>query len=432
MSDKKSIDMNLPKSIEYVIRTIEDGGFEAYAVGGCVRNRLMGIQPMDYDIATSARPEDIKGLFPKTFDTGIKHGTVTVVADKTNIEVTSFRIDGKYTDGRRPESVVFTSDLSLDLERRDFTMNAIAYGTKTGFVDFCGGMKDIENRLIRGVGEPGKRYGEDALRMLRAIRFAGQLGFEIEKETYKAISDNAALIKNISAERIRDETVKLILSDFPEKLEMMCDTGLAENIDTRLSEYLDKYLARVMPSVKLCEKSPGSRLALLFQYMEQTQLKRLLNLLKFDNKLSKEIMLCADMIGKEIPEEPSQIRRLLSHLGIDAFKEILYLKTLKAEAETGDTGIYTRISEVLEQIIRSGDCISMRQLRIDGDDLKKLGFPAGKRLGEALGRLFDAVLEEPSKNNEELLKAEAKKILAAQDSNEPPEASMNIKNITAR
>lgn len=195
--------MILPKNVSYIISKLEQAGFEAYAVGGCVRDTLLDRKPQDWDITTSAKPLQIKELLKKTIDTGIQHGTVTVMLDHVGYEVTTYRIDGEYEDNRHPKKVEFTDNLKLDLERRDFTINAMAYNDNRGLVDEFGGIKDLKDGIIRCVGDAGQRFDEDALRMLRAVRFAGQLGFAIEEKTREAIVERADHLKNISAERIR-------------------------------------------------------------------------------------------------------------------------------------------------------------------------------------------------------------------------------------
>ena len=204
--------MILPKNVSYIINKLEEAGYEAYAVGGCVRDTILNREPEDWDITTSAKPLEIKKIFKKTIDTGIQHGTVTVMLDHTGYEVTTYRIDGEYEDNRHPKSVEFTGNLKLDLERRDFTINAMAYNDTAGLVDEFDGEKDLEYGIIRCVGNTGKRFDEDALRMLRAVRFSGQLGFEIEPDTRQAIIDKAENLKKISAERIRVELTKLLIS----------------------------------------------------------------------------------------------------------------------------------------------------------------------------------------------------------------------------
>lgn len=220
--------MILPKHVSYIISKLEQAGYEAYAVGGCVRDTLLGRKPQDWDITTSAKPPEIKKLFKKTIDTGIQHGTVTVMLDHIGYEVTTYRIDGEYEDNRHPKQVEFTDNLKLDLERRDFTINAMAYNENRGIVDEFGGIKDLKDGIIRCVGDAGQRFDEDALRMLRAVRFAGQLGFEIEEKTRKAIVERAAHLENISAERIRVELTKLLVSKDAGRIRDAYDTGMTK------------------------------------------------------------------------------------------------------------------------------------------------------------------------------------------------------------
>ncbi len=222
------MEMILPEDVSYIINKLEDAGYEAYAVGGCVRDTILGRKPLDWDITTSAQPSFIKSCFKKTIDTGIQHGTVTVMIKDTGYEVTTYRIDGEYEDSRHPKSVEFTSSLRLDLERRDFTVNAMAFNNKTGLVDEFGGIQDLKDGIIRCVGDAKSRFGEDALRMLRAVRFSGQLGFDIEKKTLQAISEMAGNLKAVSAERIMTELGKLLVSDNPGKIREAHKTGLTK------------------------------------------------------------------------------------------------------------------------------------------------------------------------------------------------------------
>ena len=218
--------MNIPKDVCFIIECIEKNGFEGFVVGGCVRGYILSDNAKDWDITTNALPQEIKNIFSHTVDTGIKHGTVTVVLNNQNYEVTTYRIDGEYIDNRHPETVVFTTKIEEDLSRRDFTMNAIAYSKSKGYIDPFLGIQDIQKKIIKGVGDPDKRFKEDALRMMRAIRFSAQLGFEIEDDTLDAIKNNKELIKNISVERIREEFLKLINSEYIEKFYLLKHSGL--------------------------------------------------------------------------------------------------------------------------------------------------------------------------------------------------------------
>ena len=230
-----NIRINVPDKAKRVVNTIQAAGFEAYVVGGCVRDSILGRQPQDWDITTSAKPEQVKALFPRTIDTGLQHGTVTVMQDREGFEVTTYRIDGEYEDSRHPKEVVFTPNLEEDLKRRDFTINAMAYNEEKGLVDIFGGMEDIRLGRIRCVGRAEERCGEDALRMLRAIRFSAQLGYEIDEETKQGIRRLAPTLKNISAERIQTELVKMLVSPHPDYLRTAYDMGVTKVFSLNLT-----------------------------------------------------------------------------------------------------------------------------------------------------------------------------------------------------
>lgn len=220
--------IQLPGKVKCIIDTLEEAGFEAYAVGGCVRDSMLGRKPEDWDITTSASPWQVKELFPVTVDTGIKHGTVTVLIGHEGFEVTTYRIDGEYEDKRHPKEVLFTSDLLEDLKRRDFTINAMAYNDKKGLVDAFGGARDLEDKKIQCVGDPVERFTEDALRLMRAVRFSAQLGFSIEGRTKEVIPALAGNLADISEERIQTELVKLLVSGHPEELRTLYETGMTK------------------------------------------------------------------------------------------------------------------------------------------------------------------------------------------------------------
>ena len=222
----RNIKIEMPQAVKEIIERLESAGYEAFAVGGCVRDAVLGRVPADWDITTSAMPEEVKGLFSRTIDTGIQHGTVTVMKDHVGYEVTTYRIDGEYEDARHPKEVSFTSNLVEDLKRRDFTINAMAYNDRVGIVDEFDGIEDLEKGIIRCVGEAKDRFGEDALRMLRAVRFSAQLGFKIDETTKEAINELAPNLEKISAERIQAELVKLLVSDHPEYLRAAYETGI--------------------------------------------------------------------------------------------------------------------------------------------------------------------------------------------------------------
>ena len=235
-----TVRIRLPQKVHDIIETLQAAGYEAYAVGGCIRDSVLGKEPDDWDITTSAKPEEVKKLFRRTIDTGIMHGTVTVMMDKEGFEVTTYRIDGKYEDNRHPKDVTFTANLQEDLRRRDFTINAMAYNEKDGLIDIYEGLQDIDKGLIRCVGVAKERFREDALRMMRAVRFSAQLGYTIEDKTKEAIKELAPTLQNISAERIQTELVKLLVSDHPDYLKMAYETGIT---------------AQVLPEFDICMKT---------------------------------------------------------------------------------------------------------------------------------------------------------------------------------
>ena len=218
--------LEIPKNAETILHILEKAGYEAYVVGGCVRDSILGRSPDDWDITTSAKPEQVKALFHRTVDTGLQHGTVTVLMEKEGYEVTTYRVDGEYEDGRHPKEVTFTASLKEDLKRRDFTINAMAYNPSSGLVDLFGGLEDIERKIIRCVGDPLERFTEDALRIMRAVRFSAQLGFAIEEETRKALKVLAPNLKHVSAERIQVELVKLLMSPHPDYLRVAYEAGI--------------------------------------------------------------------------------------------------------------------------------------------------------------------------------------------------------------
>ncbi len=280
----ESININLPEDVKKIIRTIEENGFEAYAVGGCVRDSILGREPDDWDITTSARPEQVKSFFKKTIDTGIKHGTVTVMINHVGYEVTTYRIDGEYKDGRHPESVEFSAKLVDDLKRRDFTINAMAYNESHGFVDEFNGISDLNNKVIRCVGDSVERFSEDALRMMRAIRFSAQLGFEIEQSTYNAIVKLAPSIKQVSMERVQVEFLKTILSDNPNYIMEYHKTGLLKENLQYMDELLaGKYAKNVVAMLKYSKNNTIQRYSAVFNMGEPDKVKAELKALKLDN-----------------------------------------------------------------------------------------------------------------------------------------------------
>lgn len=380
-----------------ILEKLEENGYKAYVVGGCVRDYIMGIIPKDIDITTSAKPTDIKRIFKKTIDTGIEHGTVTVLIEKEPFEVTTFRIDGDYINNRKPESVIFTDDVYEDMLRRDFTMNAICYNDKEGFVDHFDGFLDIENKIIRGVGEPSKRFTEDALRMLRAIRFSGTTNFIIEENTYNAIIEKRELIKNISVERIREEFTKLLLSNNNEKVELLVTTKLIKYYRENLYNYMKNNMIDIIDYLKYSKKDIAYLYTALFIKMPSENVLTELKALKFDNKTIKAVHQISIYLSKNIEKTPYFIRKMVSEVGEYNAKAILYFK------EKLDNESYEKELNEINLISKNGYPINIKDLCVDGNFLKEKGITDGKEIGLCLKKLLDIVLENPNLNEIDVL-----------------------------
>lgn len=397
--------MNIPKDVYYIIENIEKNGFEGFVVGGCVRDYILSDSAKDWDITTDALPEQIKSIFNHTVDTGIKHGTVTVVLNKENYEITTYRIDGEYNDSRHPETVTFTKKIEEDLSRRDFTMNAIAYNKTKGYVDPFLGIKDIENKLIKGVGDADKRFKEDALRMMRGVRFSAQLGFEIEEKTFKAIQDNKELIKNISVERIREEFLKLIKSEYIEKIYLLKESGLLDFILPEIKPIFEN-LNKNVHILKFLEKD--LRLAFLLSHLDEETGIIILKRFKFDNKTINEIKIILRYFNNDFIDNRTETRKLMHKIEPEIFKKIVSIKFAINRIENNliECKKFDNIYDEIEDVIRKGQCYSLKDLAINGDDLKEIGITNGKQIGEFLKFALNIVLEKPEKNNKEtLLKA---------------------------
>ena len=390
--------IQLPYEVEWVIGKIRDAGYEAFAVGGCVRDTLLGRTPEDWDVTTSARPEAVKAIFERTVDTGLQHGTVTVLKNRKGYEVTTYRIDGEYHDGRHPDSVEFTPDLLEDLKRRDFTINAMAYSHETGIVDEFGGMEDLKAGIVRCVGRPEDRFTEDALRLLRALRFSAQLGFEIEESTYAAIKTIAPNLAKVSKERVQAELTKLLLSAHPERILLLKETGLSAQIvpgfDAVFAPALFSKLSR-LPA----EKSLRWAGFLLCQSTKQAE--AVLKGLKMDNETIGNVSRMIEGAKETLPLEKPAVRRAMSRYTPYQLEGALKLKELMGSPDAGE------IRRLREEIIRDGDCVSLKDLAVKGRDLLEAGVERGPMVGEILNHLFDLVLLYPEKNDRELLLKEA-------------------------
>lgn len=394
-----------------IIKQLEENGFEAFFVGGCVRDYVLNKKAKDWDITTNALPEDIKKIFDNTIDTGIEHGTVTVVLNKKNFEVTTYRIDGEYCNFRHPKQVFFSDKIYEDLSRRDFTINAIAFNEEKGFVDPFFGLEDIKKRIIKGVGEPNKRFNEDALRMLRAIRFSAQLGFKIEEKTFLAIKDNAHLIKNISVERIREEFVKLISSKHIKEIVNLKSTGILDFFLPEIDYFFDDNFEKNLDVLKNLNKDYVLILVFLFKDLGYIQTESILKRLKFDNNTIKQVKSILKNIDIKLIDNINETRRLMSKIDPNILKKIVLLnfaialscknlflcKTLE--------NVYDEINEV----ILKKQCFCLKDLNINGEDLKNIGITNGIEIGKILNDCLNLVVLNPSMNKKETLLQKVKK-----------------------
>lgn len=365
----------MPSYVRVLLERLTAAGYEAYIVGGCVRDLLMGKEPSDWDVCTSALPKQIKDCFKdkKTVDTGIAHGTVTVFSEEQPVEITTYRIDGDYRDGRHPASVSFTKSLEEDLKRRDFTMNAMAYHFEQGLIDLFGGRQAVSARIVAAVGEPERRFKEDALRIMRGLRFAAVLGFEIEERTLTAMFACADLLKQISKERISEELAKLLLGDFADSVLENCGEILkvaAEGIEAAKVSHLPKVLSL--------------RLAAVFPENTETCLRKL----SFSGRIAAEGAVLSRLLNSTPPGSETEIKKLMQAEGDHITR--LYLAALGREAEA-------------ERILASGACRNLRQLAVNGKDLIEAGIPSGKAVGEMLNRLLMQVIEGSLPNEREVL-----------------------------
>ena len=397
--------MRLPSNVTRIIDILNSGGHEAYVVGGCVRDALMGRAPEDFDITTSATPDQVKTHFSHTADTGVAHGTVTVIYGDRSFEVTTFRQDGTYLDNRRPSHVTFTASLRDDLSRRDFTMNAIAFHPDVGFVDPFGGAADIASGSIRCVGEPSRRFGEDALRMLRAVRFAAQFSFAIEPATYAAIRENAHTLAKISAERIRVELVKLLISGDSARFADLLATGLWQAIDPASLPHFIGSFHRIQPLLAVCDAKAHNRLSLFLLHLDDAEVFRLLRRLKFDNLTIKTVRTLVNAANQTLGTDAYSVRKALGTYGHDCLENILYLRRLIA-ADADDAEALSCIDKVhrhMARILADGDAYTLSALAINGNELKRLGISEGAQIGAILNCLLDEVCRDPSKNHPDQL-----------------------------
>lgn len=434
--------INLPEKVKYIIDTITAAGFEAYAVGGCIRDSILGRTPSDWDVTTSAKPSEVKQLFRRTIDTGIEHGTVTVMLDKEGFEITTYRIDGEYVDNRHPKEVIYTFLLIEDLKRRDLTINAMAYNEIDGLIDEFGGLQDIDKCVIKCVGDAKERFSEDALRIMRVVRFSAQLGYSIEENTKQAITQMVMNLESISAERIQVELVKLLVSSNPDYLRMAYETGVTAVILPEFDHAMctkqvhphhcysvGEHILHTLTHVS-CDKV--LRLAALFHdigkpntmtidkdgithfyghaEMSAKIAATILRRLRFDNDTTKKVVQLVTYHDYGNSEKPDIrfIRRAMNKIGEDIFPLLLQLKKADIMAQSD----YMREKklewlasweELYHVIIKEKQCVTLKNLDINGSDLIKAGVKPGKEIGELLNYLLDIVIECPEKNDKNVL-----------------------------
>jgi tRNA nucleotidyltransferase (CCA-adding enzyme) len=427
--------IKIPDEVLHILKVLSDNDFESYVVGGCVRDSLLGMEPEDWDIATDATPSEVVGVFDKTIETGMKHGTVTVLLNNESYEVTTFRLDGKYSDSRHPDNVVFTGSIKEDLGRRDFTINAIAYNPVIGIVDPYDGIKDIADSLIKTVGNPDRRFAEDGLRMIRAVRISAKHNFEIDKSTLESIKGNSILIKKISMERIRDELTGILVSPEPLKFILLRDTGLLQHLIPEFeicfhaiqnnpyhiynvavhSLYAvsfiesDKHLrwAMLLHDIgKPASKSRGEKGVEHFYGHPEKSVrisKGILKRLKFDNNFTDRVLRLIKQHDREIKASPEYVRRAVSKVGDDIFPDLLKVKEADCRAQNPDIienklEHINKIREIYENEKNQNKCMSLKELAINGNDLKNIGFSQGREIGITLNKLLQRVIKDPSLN----------------------------------
>ena len=430
----------LPRKVLMIINNLQLHGYEAFAVGGCVRDSILARRPEDWDITTSAKPEEIKKLFRKTVDTGIEHGTVTVLLGKDSFEVTTYRIDGAYEDSRHPKEVKFTNRLEEDLRRRDFTINAMAYNDEVRLVDVFGGMQDLNHHRIRCVGDPEERFSEDALRILRAVRFSAQLNFPIEPNTARAVKKLAPTLKEISAERIRTELVKLLVSPHPERIQDAFELGITRvilpewdamvGVEQHTPHHKYDVAEHTIRALKNVKRDKILRLTMLFHDMGKPAMKttdekgqdhfkghalvseeiarKILRRLKFDNDTVKTVTRLVCYHDYRIEATPQNVRRAMNRIGVELFPYYLAVRMADVKAQSP-----YRKREKIENIVEmrrlyqeallKDQCVTLRQLAVSGKDLMQLGMKPGRELGSMLSELLEYVIDDPERNDRDTL-----------------------------
>ncbi|MCF0146370.1 MAG: HD domain-containing protein [Eubacterium sp.] len=432
--------IRLPATVKLILDRLHTNGFEAYVVGGCVRDSILGRNPDDWDVTTSALPAQVKRLFHRTVDTGLQHGTVTVIVGSRACEVTTYRIDGTYTDSRHPDNVTFASSLSEDLRRRDFTINAMAYNEKEGLIDLYGGMKDLQRKKICCVGDAAERFSEDALRIMRAVRFSAQLHFGIDRLTALAMMDQVSRLKNVSAERICSELLKLICSDHPEYLKVAYEVGITRIVlpefdammetaqnspyhqynvgDHTLAAmqniYPDKVLRLTMllhdtgkPLTKTTDEFGTDHFKKHAPLSEKMAVD-ILSRLKLDNDTIDKVRVLVKYHDWRINPFEKEVRHALYAVSPELFPYLMAVQRADTMAKSSfmqkdRLNKIDKVEQLALEILERKDPIGLKDLAINGKDLLSLGIPAGPQIGDMLKESLDFVLDDPKRNEKELL-----------------------------
>ena len=441
--------ISIPDYVAGIIGKLQDNGFEAYAVGGCVRDSILGLEPNDWDVTTNALPQEVKRLFRRTVDIGIEHGTVKVMHKNDGVEITTYRIDGEYEDSRHPKEVTFTPDLKEDLRRRDFTINAMAYSNSTGLIDLFGGKEDLKTGIIRAVGDPKERFSEDALRILRALRFSARFKYDIEDETKQAMVLLAPTLSRISAERIREELEKMIVSDNPDRLRWAYIFGVTKVIfpewdammeckQTTPHHFTDvgdhtivamEYIVKNYSDIP----KPDRRILCLSTLLHdiakpvmkttgpdgidhfkghpekgEEMAVSVLQRLKYDNDTIRRVRKLVRYHDERPELTYPSVRRFISQVGVSNLDNLIRLKYADLYAHARylwDDKLYQveKFNEMYQTIRSNKDPLEIKDLAVDGEDLIREGIPAGPKIGEKLRQFLDCVLEDPSMNTKDKL-----------------------------
>lgn len=447
MRDISKMKLSIPDYVNDILKVLHKYGYKAYCVGGCVRDSILGVSPHDWDVCTNARTDDMMRVFKKAkmrvLETGIKHGTVTVLNNSKGVEVTTFRIDGKYTDHRRPDSVIFTSDLKADLSRRDFTVNAMAYSPKDGIIDLFGGYNDLVNRVLRTVGDPDERFNEDGLRIMRAIRFSATKNLTIDLDTLGSINRNKSLLKFISAERLNSELCKLLMTENTDRLLLLLMNPI-------VFETLKVFIPEIEPMINFMQNNPYHiydvwehtvrticatpvdrylRLSALFHDIGKpstytvdgtgighfkghpTVSADIAHNIMFRLRFSNSDINMVDIIVRnheffhDSNISKAAIKRLINKVGVDAARWVIDLNRADIIGQgTGlDRGdVLDKYEDIINEIVNDNEALSLKDLAVNGNDIMNLGCK-GKEVGEVLNYLLQLVISEKVDNEKYIL-----------------------------